>query len=86
MKADFTNSNGLIQSGADTKAIAQDIVNNIESWRVDSQAKTNLAFDKVMGNMRKKDAERARIRAESVAVASDNDRGYGLGHGRTTGD
>jgi hypothetical protein len=86
MKENFTNGNGLIQSGADTKAIAQDIVNNIESWRVDSQAKTNLAFDKVMSNMRKKDAERARIRAESVNLATENDRGYGLGHGRITGD
>ena len=67
----------------DFKQVAKDIVDNIELWRVDSQAKTEQAFKKIMGNMREKEAQRAKLVAEG-AIHVEND--YGYGRGRNTGD
>ena len=81
MKSDFTDENGLILPNADFKQVANDIVNNMESWRVDSQAKTEATLTKLVANMNKKANERA------TANGSNNDssnRGYG--QGRKMGD
>jgi hypothetical protein len=84
MRADITNERDLIPANADFKAVAKDIVNNIESWRADSQAKTDLAFAKIMSNTRANDAERAKSLAERSNKTIEGNRGYG--EGRRMGD
>ena len=76
----------IIPSNANFKDVAQDIVNNMEAWRVDSQAKTEVALTKMIANRNKKASERAKYLASRTGEMIENNRGYGLGHGRQTGD
>lgn len=81
----MTTQHKQIKSNDDFKAVAVDIVNNLESWRVDSQKKTELALSKIVANMNKKDEER-RIAVE-LGVARDLDNShYGYGNKRIQGD
>jgi len=71
----------LIPAKADFKQVANDIVNNMEAWRTDSQAKTEATFTRLVANMNKKADERANSDGSN---SNSSSRGYG--QGRRMGD
>ena len=73
--------NELIPAKADFKQVASDIVNNMEAWRTDSQAKTEATFTRLVANMNKKADERANSDSSN---SNSSSRGYG--QGRRMGD
>ena len=67
-----------------SKAMAQDIVNNLEKYRVDAQEKTERSIKKMLANMQaSKDAR------EAISEAREHDIAQAMGYGSNgtrTGD
>lgn len=74
-----------IKSGSDTMAVAVDIANNMEAWRVDSQAKTEATLSRIVSNINKKDAERIARMADKRTIEIDNTQ-FGYGNKKFQGD
>ena len=88
MKGNSLTKSGLIPASADFKSVAESIVSNIESWRVDSQAKTDATVARMVANINAKEKERLDYSAqqkESAKLDCTN-YGYGRNNGRNTGD